>query len=98
MAATTEAQVFAILHHMPVEGSDWEQWKARIWNQIADGLHGYPGLAPLEQWMWRSQKERRCIDCGSPGEVEQVGGGLIASVRSYWMCQPCHDWHERKGA
>ena len=26
------------LQHMEVSGNDWEQWRARIWNQMADGF------------------------------------------------------------
>ena len=67
------------LQHMEVSGNDWEQWRARIWNQMADGFRAYPGLAPLEQWMRRSKKEKRCIECGELGTVKQESV-IVASV------------------
>ena len=87
---TVETETFRKLYHMDVDGNDWEQWRARIWNQLASGLRGYPGLAPLEQWMLRSAKERRCVQCGEPGEVEE-DSVLVASVRRYWLCGSCYE-------
>lgn len=71
-----------------ITGNEWKRWRMRIWNQMAVGLGGYPGLAPLEQWMRRSHKERRCVECGDPGEAEQESV-LVLSVRSYWLCADC---------
>jgi hypothetical protein len=85
----------ADLQHMPVAGNDWEQWRARIWNQIADGFQGHPGLAPLEQWMRRSHKEKRCIECGDPGTIQQ-DSIIVASVDSYFLCQPCDTYYREK--
>lgn len=88
----------ANLNHMEVDGNDWQQWKARIWNSMADRF-GYPGLAPLEQWMLRSQKEKRCINCGDPttASTESV---LIKSVRLYYHCPKCQALYDndREGA
>lgn len=86
----------AVLNHMPVEGNDWEQWKARVWNVMADRF-GHPGLAPLEQWTWRSNRERRCIDCGEPGTVRQESG-LIKVVSHYWFCDGCAQYWASKYA
>ena len=71
----------------PIEGNEWEQWRARIFNQMIHQF-GNPGLAPLEQFMLRSRKEKRCIECGEPGEVSYKSV-IIASVGIYWMCLPC---------
>ena len=89
-AVTKETETFRKLYHMEVSGNEWEQWRARVWNQLASGLRGYPGLAPVEQWMLRSRKERRCVQCGEPGAEEQ-DSMLIASVRSYWLCAECYE-------
>ncbi|KKL47774.1 hypothetical protein LCGC14_2332150 [marine sediment metagenome] len=88
----TQAAVYC--DEMPVTGNQWEQWRARIWNAIAARV-GYPGLAPLEQWMLRSRKEKRCIQCGNPGTVQQESV-LIASVDHYFMCGPCDAYHRER--
>lgn len=79
---------------MPVEGNDWEQWKARVWNALV-ARFGYPGLAPLEQWIVRSYKERRCVECGAPG-THQHESVLVKVVPHYWMCDDCHKYWEEK--
>ena len=81
---------------MPVTGNEWEQWRAHIWNTIAARV-GYPGLAPLEQWMLRSRKERRCIQCGEAGTVPH-DSKLVASVDHYFMCGPCDAYHRERSA
>lgn len=73
---------------MEVDGNEWQQWKARVWNQIAASIQGHPGLAPLEQWMRRSAKEKRCIECGKPGQVREESI-IVACVSHYWMCDEC---------
>lgn len=88
---------FRVIHTMPVEGNAWEQWKARVWNQMAERFNAYPGLAPLEQWTWRSFKEKRCIECGDPG-TERQQSHLIKVVDHYWMCAECADYWRRKAA
>ncbi len=88
--------VTANIDHMPIEGNDWQQWRARIWNQIADAFGTYPGLAPLEQWMLRSKRERRCVDCGEPGSVWEQSV-IVASVRHYWLCAGCDRYYREKG-
>jgi hypothetical protein len=75
---------------------DWQAWKDRIWESM-EARFGYPGLAPLEQYMIRSRKEKRCIECGDPGTVEQKSV-LVASVDRYWMCVECDEWWEKKRA
>jgi hypothetical protein len=82
------------LLHMPVEGNEWEQWRAKIWNQMSDRF-GYPGLAPLEQWMRRSRKEKRCIECGETGGVRQESI-IVAAVDHYWLCVECDRWLREK--
>lgn len=86
------------LHHylMPVEGTEWEQWKARIWNQLYLMLQGNPGLSALEQWTRRSAKEKRCVECGEHTDNKIEGGGLIKSVAFYFMCPECVSYYERK--
>lgn len=88
------AKRYPALFYQPVEGNDWEQWRARMWNQMVDQF-GYPGLAPLEQYMKRSHRERRCVECGEPGTVNQVSV-IIPAVADYWMCDACDTyWKER---
>lgn len=87
----------AVEQHMEVSGNEWHQWRAQMWNQMADGLGGYPGLAPLEQWMLRSAKEKRCVECGEPGEVEQTSA-IVASVKTYWLCASCERYFEEKNS
>lgn len=76
----------------------WEEWKDAIWNQMVNmlGVHGNPGLAPLEQYMQRSAYEKRCVECGDPGVVE-CHSQIIASVDVYWMCQECSDYWQERG-
>jgi len=82
---------------MIAEGNAWEQWKMRLWNQMVREFHTYPGLAPLEQWMRRSHKERRCLNCGEPG-TNEVKSLLIACVRSYWLCAACVEVQQHRDA
>ena len=76
------------LYHMEVSGNDWEQWRATMWNTIADGMQGHPRLAPLEQWMLRSRKEQRCVQCGTPTDNKQ-DSIIVASVSHYYICGEC---------
>jgi len=75
--------------------SDWQAWKENIWDQMARQFHCHPGLAPLEQHMKRSKAEKRCIECGEPGTVQQPSV-LIKSVSHYYFCQECADYWEHK--
>lgn len=84
-----------VLGLMPVEGNEWEQWKARIWNSMTRHLLSFPGLAPLEQWMRRSYKEKRCLECGDPGTVQHFSV-IVACVDSYLLCQPCDNYYREK--
>ena len=68
--------------------SDWQRWKENIWDQMVRHFHCYPGLAPLEQWILRSNREKRCVECGEPGTVRQESV-LIKVVDHYWMCAEC---------
>ena len=77
----------------PLTGNEWQQWCQRMWNQIARG--GYPGLAPLEQYMRRSLKEKRCIDCGEPGTVYQESV-IVPAVAGYYFCPDCAHYWEHK--
>lgn len=90
----TKAKMLAALYQ-PVEGNEWEQWKARVFNQMVEQF-GNPGLVPLEQHMWRSKRERRCIECGGPPDVE-FKSIIIAVVSHYYMCQSCADWWNKRG-
>ena len=79
-------------YHMPIddECNEWQQWKARMWNQLADGIRSHPGMAALEQWMIRSQREKRCIDCGEPCTKEHFHQSiLIKCVKGYYHCPEC---------
>lgn len=80
--------------YQPVKGNEWEQWKARMWNTLVDQF-GYPGFTALEQYMRRSKREQRCIECGAPGTVKHTSY-IVAAVPHYWMCQSCHDYWETK--
>jgi hypothetical protein len=74
--------------------TDWYTWKDRIWTSM-EARFGYPGLAPLEQYMLRSAKEQRCVECGDPG-TQQQASVLVASVKHYWMCDDCDTyWKSR---
>lgn len=95
MAPIIQALDELALLEMPLEGNGWQQWRARIWNQMVRHLHCYPGLAPLEQWMWRSQKEERCIECGAPGTVEQKSV-IVAAVDHYYLCTACDTFYRNK--
>lgn len=84
-----------VVVYQSVEGNDWEQWKARMFNQMVDQF-GSPGFAPLEQYTLRSKKEKRCIECGAAGTVQQKSI-LIKCVSHYWMCDSCDDYWRHKG-
>jgi len=88
LGPTSERELNCYSPEEIAEGNEWEQWKMRVWNQMARHFGHHPGLAPLEQWMRRSRKERRCIICGEPG-VKEVKSVLIACVPSYWTCAEC---------
>ena len=68
-------------------GNDWQRWKIRMDNQMRRQFT-HPGLAPLEQFMIRSQREKRCIDCGEPSTDFQESI-LIKSVKGYYHCTDC---------
>ena len=71
------------------EGNDWERWKIRMYNQMARQFT-HPGLAPLEQYMIRSQREKRCIDCGDPCSPDRfMDSVLVKSVKGYYHCAEC---------
>ena len=72
----------------------WAEWKDAIWNQMADRF-GHPGLAPLEQYMIRSEREKRCVDCGEPGTISKASV-IIPRVKTYWMCDDCNAYWEAK--
>ena len=72
----------------------WSEWKAAIWTSMERDF-GYPGLAPLEQYMHRSKKEKRCVECGEPG-TERHTSHIVASVPFFWMCPECHTYWETK--
>lgn len=69
---------------------EWYAWKTAIWDSMA-ARFGYPGLAPLEQYMLRSQKEQRCVECGLPGTQPQGRSAysLVQAVKCYWFCDEC---------
>ena len=68
-------------------GNSWVRWKIKIDNQMTRQFT-HPGLAPLEQFMIRSQREKRCIDCGEPSTDFQESI-LIKSVKGYYHCPDC---------
>jgi hypothetical protein len=72
----------------------WAEWREAIWDSM-ERRFGYPGLAPLEQYMLRSRKERRCVECGAPGTVEHRSH-IVASVDTYWMCAGCDAYWKAK--
>jgi len=72
----------------------WQEWK----DAIADSMmHRFerPGLCILEQYVLRSQKEKRCIVCGDAGTKRQESV-LIKSASHYWMCDECADYWEHR--
>ena len=79
---------------------EWWEWNRGItesfWGQPwAENDPGMTGLCILEQRTMRSHSERRCYDCGDPGDVEYPSC-LIKSVRSYWLCTECDDAQKAK--
>ena len=68
---------------------EWAAWSDKLWDAMEARI-GYPGLAHFEQVVLRSHKEQRCARCGDSGMVEQTSG-LIKRVKTYWLCQECHD-------
>lgn len=68
-----------------------------MWNQL-EAQYGYPGLAALEQYMWRSHKETRCVECGDPGTAKQERSrvSLVQSIPFYWMCGDCAEYWRNK--
>ena len=71
------------------EGNDWQRWKIRMYNQLARQFER-PQLSALEQYMKRSFKEKRCIDCGdSCGPDHFMESILIKSVQGYYSCPEC---------
>lgn len=84
----------AALNYMPIEGNDWERWRAIIWNSMALRF-GYPGLAPLEQWMRRSKREKRCLECGAAGTIQEESV-IVKAVSHYWMCAECGTYWRNK--
>lgn len=79
----------------PDSESEWESWKQRVWNAVTIRCGAHPGLVPLEQYMLRSHKEKRCIECGEPGTVQQRSA-LILSVAGYYFCADCAYFWEHK--
>ena len=76
------------------EGNEWQRWKIRMYNQMARQFD-HPGLAPLEQYMKRSQREKRCIDCGDPcGPDRFMESVLIKSVKGYYGCAECEKLYD----
>lgn len=73
----------------------WQDWRNKVWRTLAREFE-YPGMIAFEQWALRSKKEKRCIDCGKPGIVEQPRSKFVGSVSHYWMCQECHDYWQSK--
>lgn len=73
----------------------WSEWKDAVWTSMEQRF-GYPGLAPLEQYMIRSKKERRCVECGDLGTV-QHGSMIVKSVSHYFMCADCDLYWKNKG-
>ncbi len=65
--------------------NEWETWKMQLWNTMAQ--YFYPGLAALEQYMLRSNREKRCVDCGESEPTERtVKSGLVKSIDRYYLC------------
>ena len=98
--ALTDRGAWLQLQPVTPDLNDWERWKAETWNALTRGLEGYPGLAPLEQYMLRSQRERRCIDCGAPGTVpvERTEASLVKTVAVYYHCDGCAAYWAEKYA
>ena len=74
--------------------NDWQQWKDKIWDSMT-AAYGYCGLAILEQYTVRSNKEGRCIECGAKGTHKQKSH-LIRSVDHYWFCDECAAYWEKR--
>jgi hypothetical protein len=72
---------------------NWGEWKESVWTTLERQGY-YPGLIALEQYMRRSQSDKRCVDCGERGTVRQESGGLVPSVSFYYFCQECADYQE----
>lgn len=75
--------------------TEWQTWREGIWNVMVERFNGHPGLAPLEQYMLRSRKEKRCVDCGELGTVEHKSV-IVPSVSHYYMCAECDDYYNEK--
>ena len=86
---------FPAPQHIEASGNVWEQCRTRSWNLTGEGFRAYPGPAPLEQWMRRSKKEKRCIECGELGTVKQESV-IVASVDHYYLCEPCDTYFKEK--
>lgn len=91
---------------------NWQEWKDRIWEIMHRGLcdvvpwhpplilvapnFSNAGMACLEQYMFRSKNEQRCIECGVAG-VHKQKSVLIQVVDVYWFCDDCNQYWEGKG-
>jgi hypothetical protein len=76
--------------------SEWQAWKERMWDQLVHQFYPDHGLCAQEQYTRRSQRERRCIECGEPGTVKQESV-LIKAVSHYYLCDACNAYWEAKG-
>lgn len=68
------------------------------WSELMHKHHGVgSGLMALEQAMFQSEHNKVCIEClGTENLVHQDKRLLIQST-SYYMCQECIDYYEKKG-
>jgi hypothetical protein len=74
--------------------TEWQRWADKLWDAM-EARFGYPGLAHLEQKMFRSAKEHRCCNCGDAGDIPQTSH-LIASVKVYYFCPACDAYWKGK--
>lgn len=81
---------------MTAQQTAWAEYRENLWNQM-EARMGYPGLAHMEQLVWRSSREKVCAECGGPGEREQPST-LIKSVKRYYLCGECDDYYRAKHA
>ena len=91
---TTESRFYVVdgVPQQREEGNDWQRWMVRMSNQIWRRTGGTPltNMCVLEQYYTRSQREKRCYNCGEPcGKDRFYQSILIKVVKGYYHCPEC---------
>ena len=92
-------------HGESYEGSEanveWWTWSDNLWAALEEKFNGsnWTSLSMIhgEQAAWRSDGQKRCVQCGDPGHAK-YDSVLFPAAKHYWMCQHCDDRQKAKYA